>query len=159
MEKEWKIQCVPPGMAENMFIGFTFSPVDVLSETHIQRLWTCPASVGKDGFPPPGAVSQSGSSPQTGVDNHFPTSALFPQKMPFLSPQRQHLPPKGSGCHPLFGHGQDIPQIVHGLSTVFFTGAGRLPAGKCPDRQGFSVFPQYPAPLLLLLLKDIRIDR
>lgn len=86
------------------------------------------------------------------------TDPFFHRKCCFLI-HSDSICPQGSGCHPLFGHGQDISQIVHGLSTAFFTGAGRLTAGKSPDRQGFSVFPQYPAPLLLLLLKDIRIDR
>ena len=159
MEKEWKMRCVPHGVAENMFRHFTFLPVDVLSETHIPRLWTCPVAVDKDRFPPPGASGQSGSSPQIGVDNLFPTPTPFSTENAVFLSTATAFAPQGSGCHPLFGHGQDIPQIVHGLSTAFFTGAGRLTAGKCPDRQGFSVFPQYPAPLLLLLLKDIRIDR
>ena len=153
------MRCVPHGVAENVFISFTFSPVASLSETPFQRLWTCPASVDKGRFPPPGAVDQSGSSPQTGVDNLFPTPTPFSTENAVFLSTATAFALQGSGCHPLFGHGQDIPQIVHGLSTAFFTGAGRLTAGKCPDRQGFSVFPQYPAPLLLLLLKDIRIDR
>lgn len=113
------MQCISHGMARNVFIGFTFSPVDVLSETHIQRLWTCPASVNKGGFSPPGAVDKSGYSPQTGVDNRFPTLAPFSTENVVFFSTATAFASKRERMSPTFrtrtGHSTACPRSVHCL--------------------------------------------
>lgn len=113
------MRCVPHGVAENVFISFTFSPVASLSETPFQRLWTCPASVDKDIFPPPDAVDQSGSSPQTGVDNLFPTPVPFSTENAVFLSTATAFAPKRERMSPTFrtrtGHSTACPRSVHCL--------------------------------------------
>ncbi len=76
----------------------------------------------------------------------FPHRPLFPQKMPFLSPQRQHLPPR-ERMSPTFwtrtGHSTDCPRSVHGL----FHRSGPADCRKMPGQARIFGFSTVSRPL------------
>ena len=141
------MRCVPHGVAENVFISFTFSPVASLSETPFQRLWTCPASVNKGRFPPPDAVDQSGSSPQTGVDNLFPTPAPFSTENAVFLSTATAFAPKRERMSPTFrtrtGHSTACPLSVHCL----FHRSGPVACRKMPGQARIFGFSTVSRPL------------